>query len=97
MRLMWEQKIIHNFETHWSQRGVSHLSQTKLVNRNQILGEVADQNYIAIRESVLLFKYRTNVQEMMQGLQCGGGLWTNVFLSQVNMSTYSPNLKRKVE
>ena len=36
---------------HWSVWGVSHLGQAKLVYYNQILSQVADQNYIAIPES----------------------------------------------
>ena len=31
---------------HWSLWGVSHLGLAKLVNCNQILGHVADQDYV---------------------------------------------------
>ena len=39
-----DETLLHNFEMHWSQWGVSHLGQAKLVNSNQILSQVADQN-----------------------------------------------------
>ena len=37
---------------HWGLWGDCHLGQAKRVNCNQILGQVADENYIAIPESL---------------------------------------------
>ena len=48
-----------NFEMHWRIWGVLHLGQVKLVNCNQILGQVADQNYIAkfhVTKGLILYR-----------------------------------------
>ena len=39
-------KMYIKVQMHWSLWGVSHLRLAKLVNCNQILGDVADQDYI---------------------------------------------------
>ena len=37
----------HNFEMYWSLWGILHLGQVKFVDCNQILDQVADQNFVA--------------------------------------------------
>ena len=39
-------EYVYGVQMHWSLWGVSHLGVAKLVNCNQILGHVADQDYI---------------------------------------------------
>ena len=47
---------------HWGPWGVWHLSLAKLFNCNQILGHVADQNYVAIIDQLkVCFKGLTKI------------------------------------
>ena len=68
---------------HWSLWGVSHPGLAKFFNCNQILGHVADQDYIEglLAETVLHFHKVTDRAIKLFGLVVKTNIWISVHLS----------------